>query len=581
MRELIEPLTGVRALIVRSVSLQDRGVVGTLFDMSILKIAGGTLYDPANGVDGVVQDLWVQNGKIMATPVEPPDRVLDATGLVVMPGGIDMHAHIAGPKVNVARKLRPEDRRPFPVAKTELLRSGTAGSTPSTFVTGYLYAGLGYTTVFDAAIPPLGARHTHEEFHDTPVIDKGFFVLVGNNHYLMDQIARGETERATAFLGWLLHATRGFALKVVNPGGVEAWKQRSNSLSGLDDDVPGFNVTGRQIVRHVAQAADIMRLPHAVHIHCNRLGMPGNWTTTLATMEAVEGHRAHFTHVQFHSYGGGPDDQGTFCSKVPQLAAYVNAHKNLTVDVGQVMFGETTSMTGDGPLGYFLHKVTGRKWFNGDTECEAGCGIVPITYKDKSLVHSLQWAIGLEWYLLVADPWQVAMSTDHPNGGSFVAYPEIIALLMSRDYRREVLKRLPVKVKERCVLPDLDREYTLQEIAIITRAGPARMLGLMHKGHLGIGADADITIYTPSTDIQAMFELPRFVLKAGEVVVEQGELRRTPFGPTLVVNPEYDVGVVPGIEDWFESNYSVRFANYPVTDDYLLHGWTTIQSGSR
>ena len=544
--------------------------------MSILKIAGGTIYDPANGIDGIVQDLWIHHGKIVAPLAEPPDRVLDAAGLVIMPGGIDMHAHIAGPKVNIARKLRPEDRRPYPYAKNDLLRSGTGGSTPSTFITGYLYAGLGYTTVFDAAIPPLGARHTHEEFHDTPVIDKGFYVLVGNNQYLMDQIARGETERATAFLGWLLHATRGYALKVVNPGGVEAWKQRSNSLTGLDDDVPGFGITARQIVRQVAQSADAMRLPHAVHIHCNRLGMPGNWSTTLETMKAVEGHRAHFTHIQFHSYGGGPDDQETFCSKVPQLVEYVNAHKNLTVDVGQVLFGETTSMTGDGPLGYFLHKVTGRKWFNGDTECEAGCGIVPITYKDKSLVHALQWAIGLEWYLLVNDPWQVAMSTDHPNGGSFVAYPEIIALLMSRDYRREMLKRVPAKLIERCVLPDLEREYTLNEIAIITRAGPARMLGLKHKGHLGNGADADITIYTPGTDIKAMFELPRFVLKAGEIVVEQGELRRTPFGPTLVVNPAYDAGVVADIKDWFESNYSVRFANYPVTDDYLSRGYRVV-----
>ncbi len=66
---------------------------------------------------------------------------------------------------------------------------------------------------------------------------------------------------------------------------------------------------------------------------------------------------------------------------------------------------------------------------------EAGCGIAPIKYRNKSLVHALQWAIGLEWYLLVDDPWRVVMSTDHPNGGSFLAYPQIIRLLMDRTYR--------------------------------------------------------------------------------------------------------------------------------------------------
>jgi formylmethanofuran dehydrogenase subunit A len=543
--------------------------------MALIKLANGTIHDPANGIDGASGDIWIENGKIVPPPPRDavPERVYDLTGLVVLPGGVDMHAHIAGPKVNVARKLRPEDRRDSaPFRRTALLRSGTLGSTPTTFATGYLYAGLGYTTVFDAAIPPLGARHTHEEFHDTPVIDKGFFVLVGNNHYLMDQLGRGEFDRVRAFCGWLLHATRGYALKVVNPGGVEVWKQGRNGMAGLDDTVPGFGVSPRQIVGAVARVADELGLPHAAHIHCNQLGMPGNWTTTLDTMKATEGHRAHFTHIQFHSYGGGPDDQGTFRSKVPELAEWVNGHPSTTVDVGQVMFGDTTSMTGDGPLGYFLHRVTGRKWFNGDTECEGGCGIVPIEYKEKSFVHALQWAIGLEWYLLIRDPWQVAMSTDHPNGGSFLAYPEICALLMSRDYRREVLKRVPARLKDVCSLPELDREYTLQEIAIVTRAGPARMLGLRNKGHLGVGADADVTVYTPNADRKAMFELPRFVFKAGKLVVEKGEIRLAPFGPVLTARPAFDGGAVQHIREWFEGAYSLQFDNYAVGDDYLTHG---------
>src|SRR5262249_34663329 len=77
--------------------------------MTLLKIANGTVYDPANGIDGEVRDLWIRDGKVVGPPASPderPDRVLDAAGLVVMPGGVDMHAHIAGPKVNVARKMR-------------------------------------------------------------------------------------------------------------------------------------------------------------------------------------------------------------------------------------------------------------------------------------------------------------------------------------------------------------------------------------------------------------------------------------------------------------------------------------------
>ncbi|MDA0833964.1 MAG: formylmethanofuran dehydrogenase subunit A [Planctomycetota bacterium] len=541
--------------------------------MTLLKISQGVVYDPKNNINGEIRDIWIQDGKIVGLPLDPatrPDKTIDATGMVIMAGGIDMHCHIAGPKVNTARKMMPDDKRIARVVKrTRTTRSGTVGSVPSTFATGYLYAGLGYTTAFDAAIPPLGARHAHEELQDTPIIDKGFYVLMGNNHYVMKQIHAGEPKLLKSYIAWLLNATKGYACKLVNPGGVEVWKGGGGNVTGLDESVEHFDVTPRQIIQQVAQAAGELKLPHPVHIHCNNLGMPGNFQTTLDTMQALEGHIGHLTHIQFHSYGGDADDPLSFRSEVTKLAEYVNSHKNLTIDVGQVMFGETTSMTGDGPLGYFLHKVTGRKWFSADTEMETGCGIVPITYKDKSLVHALQWAIGLEWFLLMDDPWRVALTTDHPNGASFLAYPAIIALLMDKNRRRDVLNGLPPKVRERCVLGDLDREYTLNEIAIITRAAPAKLLGLDRKGHLGLDADGDVTIYQPQDDVQLMFELPRYVIRNGQIVVEDGEVRESLEGKLLHVAPSYDEAAVDDIQNWFEEHYTIRFRNYPVDDSYL------------
>ncbi len=541
---------------------------------SLFLIRGGYVYDPLHGVDGQTRDIWIRDGKIIEPPREPhdpPARVLNAAGLVVMPGGIDMHCHIAGPKVNTARKMRPEEKRKAePVHRTATTHSGTMGSVPSTFATGYKYLGLGYTSAFDAAVPPLGARHVHEEFDDTPGIDKGFYVLVGNNHYIMAAIRDGERERLRHFLAWLLGAAKGFAPKLVNPGGVEVWKHHaSGNVNDLDQSVDFYNVTARQIIREVALAGNELGLPHPVHIHCNNLGMPGNWTTTLESMKALEGQRGHITHIQFHSYAGGDADETTFGSRVAELADYVNQNRHVSVDVGQVLFGETTSMTGDGPLGYYLHNVYGTKWFSADTEMESGCGIAPIKYRNKSLVHAWQWAIGLEWYLMVHDPWRVVMSTDHPNGGSFLAYPQIVRLLMDRAYRQEVLNSVHPEVREKSALRHLEREYTLNEICIITRAGPARLLGLTNKGHLGPGADADITIYTPHEDKQQMFELPRYVIKAGEILVEEGEIRANVIGKTLHVAPSYDVGREAEIAEWFEQFYSVRFRNYPVADHYV------------
>ncbi len=531
----------------------------------MLKIINGEVYDPINGINGEVRNIFVKDGQIAAS--DAGGRTIDAAGMVVMPGGVDMHCHIAGPKVNIARKMRPEDNRLAPLSRTPVTRSGAGRTVPSTFATGYRYAAMGYTTAMDAAVPPMVARHAHEEFMDTPVIDKGFMVLMGNNEFIMRQIAAGEREKVRHYIAWLLQATRGFAVKLVNPGGVELWKSGGNAHT-IDDEVSGFGVTPRQIIQSLTEASMDLHLPHCAHIHCNNLGVAGNWKTTMDTMQALDGRRGHLAHVQFHSYGGRPG--GLFTSRVPELAEYVNTHPNLTVDIGQVMFGDTTSMTGDSPLAYMLHQISGRKWVNVDVENEEGCGIVPVEYKDKNHVHTTQWAIGLEWFLLVRDPWRIALSTDHPNGASFVAYPQIIRLLMDREYRRETLKKVNPKAIAKTTLPDHDREYSLSEIAIITRAGPARLLGLSHKGHLGVGADADITIYDNNDDKEQMFANPRYVIKAGLVLVEEGHIRQETYGRTLFVSPGYDPDIEKDIREHFRNYYTIEFENYPVQTEHYL-----------
>ncbi len=556
-----------------------------VFLMATLRIAGGRVVDPANGVNDEVRDLWIDGGQVIAAPVDSTERAvrtLDARGYVVMPGGVDVHSHIAGSKVNGARALRPEERRSRETVwpRREGFRSGTIGSVPSTFVTGYQYAGLGYTTAVDAAIPPLGARQAHAEFRDTPLLDKLMLVLMGNHHAILDQVGKGNDERLCQTVAWLLDSAKGYGVKVVNPGDVEQWKQGGTRLAAWDDRVDHFGVTPREIVVGLARAVDAMGLPHPVHLHGMNLGIPGNWETTLEGLRALDGHRVHLAHIQFHSYGGSADQKGGFGPMVGPLADHVNSHEGVTVDVGQVLFGETTSMTADGRLGQYLAELTGRKWLSVDIEQEDGCGVVPITYDNRNHVHALQWAIGLEWFLRVDDPWRIALSTDHPNGGSFLAYPQIIAWLMDNGLRNEATSKLPAAVLAQSGLSDLSREYTLAEIAIITRAAPARILGLSRKGHLGPGADADITIYSPDDDKRRMFALPRYVIKAGEVVVDDGELKASPQGSTLLVAPEVDPGARRELEAWFLSEASLHPLNFRVGETEVGRSMV-VQGGSK
>lgn len=534
--------------------------------MSEIRITGGAVHDPANEVDGDIRDVCLNDGKVV-DDVGPGARRIDARGMVVMPGGVDIHAHIAGPKVNAARKLTPDDRRGDPVDRTALLRSGTGGLVPSTFTTGYRYSLLGYTTAVEAAAPPLAARHVLSELRDTPMIDKAFLILMGNNQVLFELIRSGGGSVRDA-IGWWLDATGGYGVKLVNPGGVELYKRNNGNVHSLDDHVAGFEVTPRQVLDAIGGAVHELGLPHPVHVHANNLGVPGNADTTLETMSTLSGRQAHFAHLQFHCYGGKPE--GLPRSRAPELVEYLGAHPEITVDVGQVMFGPAVTMTADGPVAAMLRDLGADKWLNHDTEVETGCGIVPYRYRASNYVHALQWGIGLELFLLGKDPWQVMLSTDHPNGGSFLSYPKLIRLLMDRAFREDQMGRANQRAIRRTALTDgLDREYTLNEIAIITRAAPARRLGLRDKGHLGVGADADVTIYHDRADREEMFATPRYVIKGGEIVVEEGELRRVDEGVLLSSRAGFDPGVDRVLAPLFGDRYTVAFEHYPVRDPAL------------
>jgi len=557
--------------------------------MEDLKIKGGYVYDPLNGVDGDAMDVLISGGKVVEK-VGKDAKVIDAKGKLVMAGGVDVHSHIAGSKINIGRLMRPEDHRKDVVPRTRVTRAGVGYSCPSTFVAGYRYAQMGYTAVMEAAMPPLGARHVHEELNDTPIIDKTAFTLFGNNHFTLKYVKEGDIEKLKAFVSWLLRATKGYAVKIVNPGGVENWKWGKN-VGGLDDLVYNYEVSPRQIVTMLAQANEELGLPHTIHLHCNNLGVPGNYETTIETMEAVKGIKpadgrkatVHVVHCQFNSLDG--DNWMNVKSGAHKVAKYVNANEHVTLDLGQAIFTNTTTMTGDGPWQFRLWNITGNKWVNSDVEMEAGAGVVPYTFKKDNPANAIQWGIGLELALLIEDPWRVYMTTDHPNGGPFTFYPTVIAWLMSRQARTDIMREMNKSVLRRTTLPNIYREYTFGEIATVTRAATAKALGLNDKGHLGIGADGDVSIYhldptawRPSMyrDLEKSLARAAYTVKEGEIVVKDGVVTATPLGSTFWVDskiPEkLEAEVMKEIEADFDKYYTVGFRNYPVEDAYLPTG---------
>lgn len=535
--------------------------------MSLLKLSGGIVVDPANGRDRVRADIFIKDGRIVDDPGPQAriDRVYDVDGKIVMAGGIDIHSHIAGGKVNLARLLMTDDHREHPEPHSKLLRGGGGLATPSTFVTGYRYAQMGYTAAFEPAMLLANARNTHIELADVPMLDKGCYALLGNDDVLLGMLRQGASRAAIAdYVAWTLQAAQALAIKVVNPGGINAFKFNERA-TGFDTPGPHYAVSPREIVRSLAQAVADLGLAHPLHLHCNDLGVPGNLETTLRTIGASEGLRLHLTHVQFHSYG--TEGRRGFSSGATQIAEAVNRNPNISIDVGQIMFGQTITASGDTMMQYRNHRhAHPNKWICMDIECDAGCGLVPFRYRDRNFVNALQWAIGLELFMLIDDPWRVFLTTDHPNGAAFTTYPHLIRLLMDRGFRDDMLTTINPAAAEMSALKGMTREYSLYEIAILTRAGPARILGLADRGHLGAGAGADIAVYTEQDDKQAMFESPDYVFKDGRLVVQHGKVVAVVDGATHVARATFDGKVESALRRHFADFRTLRLDSVKIAD---------------
>lgn len=542
-----------------------------------LILKNGIVYDPANGINGEKMDICIKDGKIV-DKIWFGAKTIDVNNKLVMPGGFDIHAHIAGGKENVGRIFRPEDSLKKHYKKKNGFRGGSGNSVPSVFSTGYEYARMGYTTAITPAMPPLYARHTHHELNDIPIIDKMAFPLYDGNWFVMRSIAEGNEEALQSYVSWLLQATKGYTIKIVNPGGTEAWGWGKN-IKELDEQVPFFNVTSREIINNLVNVCEQLNLPHSVHLHGNNLGNPGNFETALQTIDSIKNVKSdndrpvlHMTHLQFFSYGG--DSWKTFGSGAEEVAKSVNK-RDVSIDTGNVIFGDTTTMTADGPLEYSLHSLSKLKWVNRNVELETAPGLTPVVYSPKSPVNAIQWAVGLELALLV-DSDRVVLTTDHPNGGPFTRYPELMAMLMSKKLRDNI--DVHQVIDKRASLPAIDRELGFYEIAQMTRSNPARVIGLKNKGHLGKGADADISVYDINPhelnssnyeQIAKALANAYLTIKGGRIVCREGEIVDQFKGDTYWVDSPTGKDIHQELDEYFKKYYSVSLSNYSVKEEEL------------
>ena len=159
----------------------------------ITKLAGGRSTIRSTASTARCMDLWIEDGRIVAPPAD------GQAGRGGRPRRQGRHARRHRPAQPYRRRQgqhRADDAaggapRPSSSTATARCRSGSGHYSPSTFTTGYAYARMGYTMAFEPAMLPVNARQAHQEMADVPLLDKGAYVLLGNDDLFLRLVKDG------------------------------------------------------------------------------------------------------------------------------------------------------------------------------------------------------------------------------------------------------------------------------------------------------------------------------------------------------------------------------------------------------
>ena len=442
-------------------------------------LAGGHVVDPVNKIDGKF-DIGIRHGKIAKVSErisrERSGTIIEMVGQTVMPGHIDTHAHLSSPfNNNVDRAY----------GHAMLVESGTTtaldlAGDPTVMVQGMIKRGAGLNV---ASLMGLVPNETIPEDDPRPSV-------------LQDTIA--DVKKRGGFgvkmLGGYHPFTPESSADVINA----ANEQMAWVAFHVGTKVSGSDMTG---LREVPEITGHGRL-HVAHINSYTRGMVDEpHEEVQEALRIIEKMRSQWITEAYLAQANGTnglcDEQGNVVYNVAQNC--LKARKYPTTE--------------DGIKASLMDEY-------GSALIERNGRVIMVTGKEA------------------VEIWQAAStnaSLSYPVNPATSAFSLATAKYDDGDFRVDAISTdggsLPRNVAiERTMALVSFGALTMDEAVMKLSYTPSRMLGLLNKGHLSEGADADITVLNPTSGKACM----SFV--AGEMIMRNGKALGT--GGTWLVLDE-------------------------------------------
>ncbi len=143
---------------------------------------------------------------------------------------------------------------------------------------------------------------------------------------------------------------------------------------------------------------------------------------------------------------------------------------------------------------------------------------------------------------------------------------------MDRSFRETALAEIDSEAQAATQLRGLQREYSLEDICIMTRSAPANLLGLSDMGTLSAGATADVVVYRDDPNRETMFSSPVKLFRHGKAVdLHNQPLHQSPSAikRTHTVRPAFNQSSLSALADLHQRHSSFRMERMWISDDEL------------
>ncbi len=160
-----------------------------------IAIRGGKIFDPSCGWDGVERDLFIANGRLVDR-LDDVAQVINAQGLAVTPGAIDLRSSVAGYGQNYLRLW---------------------GALPSPRKLAESYARLGYTHIHEPFLTVATANYVHQELAAIPILDTSASLTLNLRDFDTWLRDAANFPEMSAAWSYLLEHSRALNLRLVEP----------------------------------------------------------------------------------------------------------------------------------------------------------------------------------------------------------------------------------------------------------------------------------------------------------------------------------------------------------------------------